>query len=394
MERKLGFIFDHNKCIICNACVDACNKAYGMNWRKLPVFEGNGTKTALSISCNHCRDPKCMEVCPTGALRRLDNGIVYVEKERCIGCNYCTWACPYEALTMGEDSMTKCHLCMDRLGKGMPYCVEACPTGALAFGWLDESDAKVDYLPPSDITKPDLKIVPSEGVNIKANFVKEKEEKNYLGLLIFTIFSEISLAYSVLRLPYFLVVSIILLLSSLGLSITHAKFFSRSLSMIYGIKNSWLSREVIFGLISVLFFILTFFFPILFYPAVVFLGLSVFSSIMIYMLKARPSWYNPDTPMSFIGTCFTIVMPLGYYFTSDILYIILGIIFGVLEITTAYYNKSLLERKFNIIPIVLLGISTIFAPLSLFSAASALILEVIHRRRFFKKVIYYGIPNI
>jgi DMSO reductase anchor subunit len=164
--------------------------------------------------------------------------------------------------------------------------------------------------------------------------------------------------------------------------------------MIYGIKNSWLSREVIFGLISVLFFILTFFFPILFYPAVVFLGLSVFSSIMIYMLKARPSWYNPDTPMSFIGTCFTIVMPLGYYFTSDILYIILGIIFGVLEITTAYYNKSLLERKFNIIPIVLLGISTIFAPLSLFSAASALILEVIHRRRFFKKVIYYGIPNI
>ncbi|AWR95515.1 4Fe-4S dicluster domain-containing protein [Acidianus brierleyi] len=394
MERKLGFIFDHNKCIICNACVDACNKAYGMNWRKLPIFDINGNKTALSISCNHCRDPKCMDVCPTGALRKLDNGIVYVEKERCIGCNYCTWACPYEALTMGNDSMTKCHLCMDKLGKGMPYCVEACPTGALAFGWLENSDAKVDYLPPSDITKPDLKIIQPEGVKVKANVIKEKEEKNYLGLLIFTIFSEISLTYSLLRLPYFLPVSIVLLLSSLILSITHAKFFSRALAMIYGIKNSWLSREVIFGLISVLFFILTFIYPQFFYPAVLFLCLSVLSSIMIYMLKSRPSWYNPDTPMSFIGTCFTVVMPLAFFFTSNIAYIIIGIIFGILEIFTAYRKRDLKERKFNIIPIVLLGISTIFLPVSIISSASALVIEIIYRRKFFKKVIYYGIPNI
>ncbi len=227
-----------------------------------------------------------------------------------------------------------------------------------------------------------------------ANVTKEKEEKNYLGLLIFTIFSEITLAYSALKLPYFLPVSIILLLSSLLLSITHAKFFSRAFAMIYGIKNSWLSREVIFGLISVLFFILTFVYPQLFYPAVIFLGLSVLSSIMIYMLKARPSWYNPDTPMSFIGTCFTVVMPLAFFFTSNIIYIILGILFGALEIVTAYRKRDLNERKFNIIPIVLLGISSIFIPISIVSSASALAIEIIYRRKFFKKVIYYGIPNI
>lgn len=71
MERKLGFIFDHNKCIICNACVDACNKAYGnLNWRSLIVMQYGENKTALSIACNHCDNPTCMEVCPANAIEK------------------------------------------------------------------------------------------------------------------------------------------------------------------------------------------------------------------------------------------------------------------------------------------------------------------------------------
>lgn len=68
-------------------------------------------------------------------------GIVRIKEDSCIGCGFCAWACPYEALKFNNDGiMTKCHLCYDRLigGKGIPYCVEACPTGALSFGWIEK----------------------------------------------------------------------------------------------------------------------------------------------------------------------------------------------------------------------------------------------------------------
>ena len=396
MERQLGFIFDHNKCILCNACVNACTQAYGYHWRKLPVFQMNGYKTALSISCNHCRDPKCMDVCPTDAIEKEDNGIVHIVKEKCIGCGYCTWACPYEALEMGKDSMTKCDLCMSRLGNGMPYCVEACPTGALAFGWI-EGGNEVDYLPPFEITKPNFKVIPPKEGKIQTEYIKEKEEKNYLGLLSFTIGSEVALFYSLLKLPFYAPISIILLLVTLLLSINHSKFFSRSLKMVYGLKNSWLSREVIFSLLSIPFFALTLVYSPAYYIAEVLLAVGVASSILIYMLKSRPSWYNVDTPVSFIGSGLTIVLPLAYFFTHDLIFIAIGGLVSAIEIFTAHEKAKKFnthERTmFNLPYIVILAVSFIFPPLSIVAFALAVYSEVNHRREFFKKVIYYGIPN-
>ena len=396
MERQLGFIFDHNKCIICNACVNACTQAYGYHWRKLPIFQIDGYKTALSIACNHCRDPKCMKVCPTQAIRKEDNGIVHIIKERCIGCNYCTWACPYEALEMGNDSMTKCDLCMNRLGKGLPYCVEACPTGALAFGWI-EGGNEVNYLPPFEITKPNFKVIPPKEGKIEGEYTKEKEEKNYLGLLSFTIGSQVSLFYSLLKLPFYMPISIAILLVTLLLSITHSKFFSRSINMIYGLKNSWLSREVIFSILSVFFFALTLIYSPMYYLAEAFLIIGVASSILIYMLKSRPSWYNIDTPVSFIGSGLTIVLPLAYFFTHYLAFIIIGALIGILEIITAHEKAKKFnthERTvYNIPYVAILAISLLFAPLSVIASAIAVYSEVNYRREFFKKVIYYGIPN-
>ncbi|BDC17605.1 4Fe-4S ferredoxin [Acidianus sp. HS-5] len=337
-----------------------------------------------------------MDVCPTDAIEKEDNGIVHIAKEKCIGCGYCTWACPYEALEMGKDSMTKCDLCMSRLGNGMPYCVEACPTGALAFGWI-EGGNQVDYLPPFEITKPNFKIItPKEG-KIEGEYVKEKEEKNYLGLLSFTIGSEVALFYSLLRLPYYAPISIVLLLVTLLLSINHSKFFSRSLKMIYGLKNSWLSREVIFSLLSIPFFALDLVYSPAYYVAEVLLALGVASSIMIYMLKSRPSWYNADTPISFIGSGLTVVLPLAYFFTHDVVFIAVGVLVGALEIITAHEKAKKFnthERTlFNIPYIVLIVLSFVFAPLSIIAFVLAIYSEVNHRVEFFKKVIYYGIPN-
>nr|WP_252897067.1 4Fe-4S dicluster domain-containing protein [Metallosphaera hakonensis] len=316
---RLGFTFDHNKCIICGACVEACNKAYGGNWRVLPVFELGEAKTALSISCNHCDNPVCLKSCPALAISKDERGIVAIDQDKCIGCSYCQWACPYEALHLSkEGTMTKCHLCKDRLGNGMPYCVESCPTGALTFGWLDKPDGDVNYLAPPTITSPRLKINPPKE-EIRASPIKEKKEERALGLISFTLGSEIALAYSLFKMPYFQVVSFLLLAITLLISIGHARVSTRSLRVILNQSTSWLSREVLFGGLGSITFLIDALFnrDFLYYLALIFTVVAVASSIMIYMLKSRPSWYNLDTPVSFIGTAFTVVTPLVYLFSHQ-----------------------------------------------------------------------------
>jgi Fe-S-cluster-containing dehydrogenase component len=95
-------------------------------------------------SCLHCEDPPCVPVCPTGAsYKRAEDGIVLVDYDKCIGCNYCSWACPYGARELDESQkvMKKCTLCVDRIydtklpeRERKPACVLACPTSARLFG--------------------------------------------------------------------------------------------------------------------------------------------------------------------------------------------------------------------------------------------------------------------
>ena len=69
-------------------------------------------------SCLHCEDPPCVPVCPTGAsYKRAEDGIVLVDYDKCIGCKYCSWACPYGAREIDDERkvMTKCTLCVDRI---------------------------------------------------------------------------------------------------------------------------------------------------------------------------------------------------------------------------------------------------------------------------------------
>ncbi|BDB98115.1 4Fe-4S dicluster domain-containing protein [Saccharolobus caldissimus] len=401
MERKLGFIFDHNKCIICNACVDACNKAYGnLNWRSLIVMQYGENKTALSIACNHCDNPTCMEVCPANAIEKNDMGIVRIKEDSCIGCGFCAWACPYEALKFNNDGiMTKCHLCYDRLigGKGIPYCVEACPTGALSFGWIEKGEANVEYLPPENITKPRIVIKkPEDKVEIKANVLHRKKEENYLGLLAFTIGSEFALGYSIFKLPFWSLIGALIPLVTLLLSINHAKKFNRFYRVIYNLKTSWLSREVLFSSLSVLFYFLSIINQTFYYPAVILLTLGVISSIMIYMLKSRPSWYNSDTPISFLGAIFTMSLPLVYYITHSYIYLLfLIVVLAIENISTIINRKSLKTRiVMNTISIIL-SLIALFIPQIIFgSEILNIVSETMNRREFYEKVIYYGLPKV
>jgi len=137
---------DKNRCIHCKACEVHCkvknNNPVGI---KYAVHTSSGPelkdgKIALKASfrsCYHCDDPACVEACPTEAMvRRESDGLVYVIKELCIGCESCIAACPWNIPVLFEDTniVGKCDYCMDRLDAGLePACVTACTTHALCL---------------------------------------------------------------------------------------------------------------------------------------------------------------------------------------------------------------------------------------------------------------------
>lgn len=178
---RLGLVIDLDTCVGCQACAVACKQwntsgttgplsdlnAYdadptGTWFNRVRTFEYNpqdapesgGTKTVhFPMSCLQCEDAYCVSVCPTGATyKRKEDGIVLVDQDKCMGCNYCAWACPYGARELDAQSgtMKKCTLCVDRIydealpeAERQPACVLTCPTSARMFGDFDDPDSEV-----------------------------------------------------------------------------------------------------------------------------------------------------------------------------------------------------------------------------------------------------------
>jgi len=96
--------------------------------------------------CNHCTHPACVQVCPTGATYKTEDGVVVIDHTYCIGCQYCVQACPYGARFFDErrNVTDKCTWCYHRISKGLqPACVEVCPVGARIFGDLNDKQSPV-----------------------------------------------------------------------------------------------------------------------------------------------------------------------------------------------------------------------------------------------------------
>ena len=177
---KLGMAVDLHRCIGCNTCALACkmqnNVPDGMLWNRVLTegceqFDGaegtypNLTRTYLPIACQHCDNPACQKVCPTGATYTDDKGRVEIDYEKCIGCRMCMAACPYNARVFNWNEparstgfdygdavvparsrgvMEKCTLCKERTDRGdVPMCVLCCPADARIFGDLDDPDSDV-----------------------------------------------------------------------------------------------------------------------------------------------------------------------------------------------------------------------------------------------------------
>lgn len=146
---QYGFYVELDRCLRCYACEVACKNVNqiepGPRWRRvIEVWGGEFPdvgRTFVSLSCMHCAEPACETACPTRAItKRVEDGIVVVDREKCIGCHYCFFACPFGIPQFGKDgTMQKCNFCLERLGpKEQPACAATCPSKALHAGTMEE----------------------------------------------------------------------------------------------------------------------------------------------------------------------------------------------------------------------------------------------------------------
>jgi tetrathionate reductase subunit B len=170
---RWGMLIDTTQCgTDCNECVAACRKENGwpepksatdVQWiRKVDLKQvSTGRELQLPMMCQHCANPPCADVCPTKASFKRADGIVLVDKHRCIGCRYCMMACPYkarsfvhepvenhdDAMPRGKGTVESCTLCVHRIDRGqIPACAEACAKAGhktILFGDLNDKTSEI-----------------------------------------------------------------------------------------------------------------------------------------------------------------------------------------------------------------------------------------------------------
>jgi len=224
---RWGMVIDLDKCTACQACVVACKiennvpspapgqAAMGrtISWIRLIEYESegeHGDKTFTPVPCMQCDRPPCIQVCPVDATNISQEGIVRQVYARCIGCRYCTNACPYSVRQFNfytpqwpqeaeeylnpdvsvrpKGVVEKCTFCHHRLqrakekaraehrevlsGDYIPSCVEICPAKAMAFGDLDDPNSEVAALARS---RRAFRLLEELGTEPKVIYLKEGE---------------------------------------------------------------------------------------------------------------------------------------------------------------------------------------------------------------------------
>lgn len=337
------FHFDMTKCIGCHCCEVACNEQNNnpsdIRWRRVGEIEGGvyplTQRLHLSMGCNHCLQPSCLEGCPVEAYTKDPaTGLVLHSADACIGCQYCTWNCPYGVPQYNPERgvVGKCDMCHGRLRQGMePACVQACPEEAIRIeavnvaAWLQqvEANANAPGLPPAGQT------LSTTRITLPANLPAELEkgdarrvrpEHAHLSLVGMTVLTQLSVGAFACdwlagwtfgrSVGWSALAALLVGLTALAASTLH---LGRPLHAPRAIKmwrRSWLSREVLLfslfalaasayagqlwfraggaGTLGVLCFL----------PGIA----GVYASARIYQVPARPAWNSAHTTMEFLLT--------------------------------------------------------------------------------------------
>ena len=170
MSGRIHFFYNMDTCIGCGSCQVACKDRHhllpGEFFRRVlteTVETPEGERQIFfSAGCNHCENPACAAVCPTGAMHKLENGAVLHEDSLCIGCGRCYWACPYGEVSLSRTKgiSQKCDLCGELREQGLPpACIAACPTNSLRLE-TEEAGERLEllFLPSFEETEPSTRV--------------------------------------------------------------------------------------------------------------------------------------------------------------------------------------------------------------------------------------------
>ena len=373
------FHFDATACVGCRCCEVACNEqnnnSHDIKWRRVGEMEGGEfpafTQLFNSMSCNHCIEPECLKGCPTNSYIKIqETGIVVHEDDTCIGCQYCTWNCPYEVPTFHEERkiVTKCHMCHERLDVGQtPACVQACPSGAIEIEvvnvarWLEkdiDENATMPFLPDARITNSTTRYTLPKNLpelkEIDEHILKPAHSE--MPLVFMTVLTQISLGGfialflgDILSLfgfenPNWVMALLVMLPAALGLPLSalHLGRPFLALTAMKNLKTSWLSREalalgVFTGLMNVV--VILYFLEIshtirIFVELITLLfGIyGIYAQSMIYRIKARPSWNRVTTNIKFFGVAY-----IGVFLLS-----LMAVVIGMLEVSIPLVSLGML----------------------------------------------------
>lgn len=201
MVKRLGIVVDLSRCMGCHTCAVACkieNNLPKKNWWNRILTEGgkapdspggiypNVSRSYYTLSCQHCENPACTRVCPVGATyKREEDGVVFQDYDKCIGCRMCMAACPYTGVrsfnweepqfsqdfAVGDVDIPmhqkhvveKCTMCSHRLARGEePACIDACPAIARYWGDLNDPTSEVSQLV---VSRQHKQLLPERGTN-------------------------------------------------------------------------------------------------------------------------------------------------------------------------------------------------------------------------------------